>query len=73
MKQLCEMHEETQESVCFSSAVFSSIMCMYSHQHVFIFGENLVFLCMLIQVVDILKSAWSSMTILPYVREEALN
>lgn len=70
MKQPCGMYVETQERVCFSSALFSCVLCMYSHQHVYVFGINVVFLCMLIRLVDILKSACISITMLPYVHQE---
>lgn len=71
MKQPCGMYVETQESVCFSSALFSCILCMYSRQRVYIFAINVVFLCMLIRAVD-MKSACMSITTLPCVHQETV-
>lgn len=63
MKQTCVMYVETQERECVC-AFFFCIMYMYS-QHVYTFGINVVFLCMLIRLVDTLESSCISITMLP--------
>lgn len=50
---------ETQESVCFSSALFPCILHMYSHRHVYIFGTNLVFLFMMMQLLTAFTQLYS--------------